>query len=256
MNTSILNSDSMLRVNSSSNTTSDIGLPRRADDGFSPTLFSFAEKKKWRKLCRMLKRSKYKNMCSNRDTTGLSLLNIAVFSDAPFHIIDAIIQIDPTQAYLPDCFGATPLHLACLNGASPSTIQKLVRMRSDLVKAKDRDHRVPLHHAVECVCRNEISFDDGREVIRILCEVDSSIIHNNDSNSHSPLDIVQIARTMEPETHDDSHLQKLYTILCCISKNEYLRKKRDWEGRESVTDSSISGETYVSESSIIKSAKK
>jgi hypothetical protein len=176
----------------------------------------------------MLKKNKYQDVCSQRDRTGLSILSICVVSNAPRHILDKIIEIDPSQLHRPDSFGATPLHIACLNGANPDYIQYLVDRDSDLVSAKDIDRRVPLHHAVECICRNDITFNQGKAVIRILSDANCHMIHSNDRNSHSPLDIAQIARTMAP-VKDGCVLKKLYDFLSNISVNVYLHKKAMWE---------------------------
>ena len=221
------------------------------DEQFLRVLFTVAEKKKWRKLNRMLQKPKYQYLCLKRDSTGLSLLSIAVVSDVPSHIIDAILKVDPTQAYLPDAYGATPLHVACLNGSSPKTVQKLITMKNDLIYARDRDDRVPLHHAVECICRRDIPFNEGKEVIRLLCEVDSSTVHSTDKNSYSPLDIVQIARTLEIAGETDGYLERVYEMLALISKHEYLRKKRIWEGQE-VNGNSTTTSTITSAQSLSK----
>lgn len=215
-----------MRRESSSNTSPDNSL----DDVGYPPLFRYAEARKWRKLKSLLKKNK--DMCSKRDRTGLSLFNVAIVSGAPLHILDAILNIDPSQAYTPDSFGATPLHVACLNGASPKGIEYLVRLRGDLVWAPDIDRRIPLHHAVECICRNDISFDDGIEVIRLLAAVDSSTIHTCDRNSHSPVDIVQIARTSNSNEEEQGRiLDQLCEIMLEMSKLEYRRKKACWENK-------------------------
>jgi len=198
-------------------------------DGRYPCLFQYAGDQKWRKLRRLLKRRKFQRMCTQRDSTGLSLLGIAVVSGAPIDIIDLILAIDPSQCQSTDAFGATPLHVACLNGASPQAVTYLMKLSNDLVRAKDIDSRVPLHHTVECICRDEISYDEGLEVITILCNADCYMIHAVDKHSDTPVDIVQIARlTTRPGVNAD-RLYKLYKFLRDISEKVFREKKLLWE---------------------------
>jgi len=188
---------------------------------------------KWKKLCRLLKRKKgdYIEMCKARDSTGLSLFGFAIASGAPNDVLDTILEVDPTQSYSADCFGATPLHIACLNGAPPRAIKYLIKIRGGLVKAKDIDSRVPLHHAVECLARDEISFHDAIDCIQRLFDADSTLIHATDKFSDSPIDLVQIAlMNIRKDTRYDA-LYKLYNFLTELSIKEHKRKKLLWESQ-------------------------
>ncbi len=197
-----------------------------------PALFQYVAKKRWKKLRKFLKRRKgdYIEKCKERDSTGLSLFGYAVASGAPNDVLDAIIKVEPSQFYSPDHFGATPLHIACLNGAPLRTVKYLIKIsQGELVRARDSDARVPLHHSVECVARGEMPYGDAIECIQRLYDADTSLIHASDNYSDSPIDIAQIAisRTKSKEMYNTVY--KLYQFLTSLSIKEYKRKKNIWE---------------------------
>ena len=200
-----------------------------------PYLFQYVVRKKWKKLCRLLKRKKgdYIEICKASDSTGLSLFGFAIASGAPNDVLDTILKIDPKQSHSADCFGATPLHIACLNGAPVRAIKYLIKIRGELVKAQDIDLRVPLHHAVECLVRDEISFHDGIECIQRLCDADSTLIHSTDKYSDSPIDLLQGAIAVMNIRKDKRYdaLYKLYNFLTELSIKEHKRKKLFWESQ-------------------------
>ena len=200
-----------------------------------PYLFQYVVRKKWKKLCRLLKRKKgdYIEICKASDSTGLSLFGFAIASGAPNDVLDTILKIDPTQSHSADCFGATPLHIACLNGAPVRAIKYLIKIRGELVKAQDIDLRVPLHHAVECLVRDEISFHDGIECIQRLCDADSTLIHSTDKYSDSPIDLLQGAISLMNIRQNKRYdaLYKLYNFLTELSIKEHKRKKLFWESQ-------------------------
>ena len=237
-----LNVNDNSRSDTSTARTSGNGSQSSSDGSFHPIvdssadqphLFQYVVRMKWKKLCRLLKRKKgdYIEMCKARDSTGLSLFGFAIASGAPNDVLDTILKVDPTQSYSADCFGATPLHIACLNGAPPRAIKYLIKIRGGLVKAKDIDSRVPLHHAVECLARDEISFHDAIDCIQRLFDADSTLIHATDKFSDSPIDLVQIAlMNIRKDTRYDA-LYKLYNFLTELSIKEHKRKKLLWESQ-------------------------
>lgn len=196
-----------------------------------PLMFRYIEGQKWRKLRKMLKRSNGKDMCRERDDSGLTLVGMALGFEAPLDIIKSIFQLDPSQISATDFFGATPLHVACLNAASLDAIEYLlVASNNSLAKIRDKDHRIPLHHAVECLCRNEIGFTEGTEVIEMLIEADPDAIHAADKHDDSPLDLVQLARMeVYSVSKELSRLSRLYEYLRQVSVRVYKVKKETWE---------------------------
>jgi hypothetical protein len=197
-----------------------------------PRLFEYVLRKKWKKLRGLLKKKngRHREMCKERDSTGLSLFGFAIASGAPQELLDTILKIDPSQSYSADHFGATPLHIACLNGAPPKAIKYLIKVsKGELVRARDIDSRVPLHHAVECFAREEISYNDAIECIQRLFDEDSTLINCTDRYFDSPVDISQIAlmRTQSKKTSESLYM--LYKFLRDLSIEEYKRKRTAWE---------------------------
>ena len=96
-----------------------------------PLMFRYIENQKWKKLRRMLKRSNGKDLCRERDDSGLTLLGMALGFEAPLDIIQSILAMDPSQITATDFFGASPLHVACLNAASPEAVKYLVQFSKE-----------------------------------------------------------------------------------------------------------------------------
>jgi len=123
------------------------------------------------------------SLCREVDTSNLTCLSLAVAYGAPLDILQLIHDTDPSLVSKKDMYGATALHVGCLNGASPEAIRFLIERRLtmrnmmgnvmgnvmgedsgdcgdcgdcdvdfDLVTELDFDDRSPMHHAVECAC--------------------------------------------------------------------------------------------------------
>ena len=214
-----------------------IGLSSLSSSGFSigtsenqSAMFKYIEGQKWKKLRKILARNAGKEQRTERDESGLSLLGMALGFEAPLDIIKAILAMDPAQAGSRDFYGATPLHVACLNGASLEAVLYLLLTKKELASTPDKDRRIPLHHAVECLCRNEIDFDQGLEVINALLNAHPSSIHHSDKHRDSPIDLVQLARIdTDPDSTDSKRLEKLYSILRDMGVEVYKTKKLRWE---------------------------
>jgi len=190
----------------------------------------YIEGQHWAKLRKEVARKAGTNRCMERDESGLSLLGMAFGFEAPLDIIKAILEMDPTQADSRDNFGASPLHVACLNGASAEAVLYLLHKYQHLASLPDTDRRIPLHHAVECLCRNEIQFNEGIQIINALVEVYPDSIHASDKHMHSPIDIVQLVRNdARPETKDSNRLAQLYFVLKGISVRVYTLNKAKYE---------------------------
>ncbi len=194
-------------------------------------LFELVEQQAWKKIRTLLKKKKWREVSKESDDTGLTLLGIAIVFAAPPDIIDLILSIDPHQFYITDVYGATPLHMACLNGASTATVTQLMNFGCDVTLC-DVDNRVPLHHTVECICLDGIDFDEGVQVIKILTDADPSMVLAKDKQSDTPLDIAQIARITN--AHDEEKSKRfatLYYILRDVSVALYRYRKADWESK-------------------------
>lgn len=196
-----------------------------------PVLFGFVQNHQWRKLKRALRKKKGARLCSERDSSGLYLLGIALGYGAPLDVIRLIVSVDPAQLNAVDKFGANALHIGCLNGAPFDIIKYLLRNGvGNLISDADSDNRVPLHHSVECLCQNEIDFSQGVKVIVSLCEISPTLIHHQDRRGDTPIDLVQIAsQTVPSEGEYAQRLRWLYGFLREISIQVYKRRKTAWE---------------------------
>lgn len=186
------------------------------------------------KLRRILKSKRGFDRCQERDETGLTLLGAALGYHAPLDIIELIITVDPNQLTAVDAFGANALHLACLNGAPSASVACILKKCDELASSRDKDDRVPLHHATECICRDEIEFVEGLKVIEVLCRHDPAMIHAQDRSDNSPLDIVHIVRNKDDLSELESkRLVKLSWFLRKISFRVHKNQKKKWEQSQS-----------------------
>jgi len=175
--------------------------------------------------------------------------------NAPLDIIERIHQVDPSLVSRSDDYGATALHVGCLNGTSLEAVKFVMRSKKDLVTELDFDKRSALHHAVECACSKiddslEDSSDEATDVksngkssnkdysfvgplldvINEICRAAPKMVHVQDSNSGTPLDLVQIAKAKQkPESEEYAQLDRIYRLLSCTSVHIYLQKKKKWE---------------------------
>jgi hypothetical protein len=195
-----------------------------------PLMFRYMENQSWRKLRRVLGRKNAPELCKERDDSGLTLVGMALGFEAPLDIIKNILTKDPSQADATDFYGATPLHVACLNGASLEAVEFLLGNYNHLATTMDKDNRVPLHHAVECLCRNEIEYSEGTKVIEALTRVDPNAIYAADKHSDTPIDLVQLARMeVNAESKEYKRLTKLYLFLTSICTKMYVENRKMWE---------------------------
>jgi len=202
-------------------------------DAGVPPLFQLVRQGKWRQLQTKLKSKTIANLIAERDGTGLSLLGVALGSHAPLDILKMIVSVDESQLHAVDMYGASSLHLACLNGSPPEAVEYILSQNHSLVTSRDHDRRAPLHHAVECICRAEIEFNQGIRIIDLLCEVDATMIHEQDLSGHAPLDLVHCAinnKSMKG-LHAMQRLDFIFKMLRSISIEVYKLKKRLWEDK-------------------------
>lgn len=158
-----------------------------------------------------------------------------------------------------DDFGATPLHLACLNGTTPNVVKiiqnhelKFKNKAGMSIRQLDHDNYSVLHHAVEYVCllidkryslhsQNSVEsvsdtivseHEDYLEIIKILCSTAPEMVHcmTND-NGDSPLDIPQIILAKRKTTgrEHQKRLLEVYQLLRSTSLHVYREKKKYWE---------------------------
>lgn len=217
-------------------------------------LFRLIEKCKWEKVKRFIKSNK-SHLSHMIDPSGLSPLSLAVSSNAPLSIIREMIIADPRGATKADNFGATPLHLACLNGTTPDIIRLILDSDGGKsARAVDRDDYTVLHHAVEYVCllierrytsKNDMyssslessdsirsEHEDYLEIIKQLCRTAPEMVNKVTKDSgDTPLDIPQIIMMKNSGTKGerDARLTEVYRLLRETSIYVYRTKKKQWE---------------------------
>jgi len=196
-----------------------------------PMLFGLVQERKWRKLRKVLKDKKRgPDLCKQRDNSGLWLLGIALGYGAKLDIIQLIISVDPTQLYAVDNYGAHALHLACLNGASIEIVQFILEHNGSLVNQPDNDQRMALHHAIECLCRNEKELDEGFAIIQAMCTLDPTLVHCVDKLGDNPMDLVYLSLDgVGRQEEKYRRLRFIYEKIRHLSIEVYKIKKQAWE---------------------------
>ena len=235
------------------------------------------EKSKWDKVRKLL-RSNAAAHSKQVDQTGLTALAVAVSLYAPLDIIKTIIEACPESTSAVDEFGATPLHLACLNGTNVDVV-RLIMAHDDGQSIATPDHKnyTVLHHAVEYICilienryfgedqvlgGSEYSIEsehqDYLEIIRIICRKCPQTVHfATKDNGDTPLDIPQIMmmrRRTDPTGKNQYHkrLKEVYQLLKEASIRVYRQKKHKWEN-EHKARSTVTCTTTPCEESVVSS---
>lgn len=201
-----------------------------------PTLFPIITKRKWRKLAHALQSRHAVEYISERDDSNLSCLSLALGYQAPLEIINMMIEVDPQLAFRKDAFGATALHVACLNGASPNLVDLLLKRHDEIAYEVDLDKRGALHHAVEYACDREVihhedyTHDTYVDVIQNLCNAAPDMLYCYDNTGETPIDLVQrIKRKNEKSGPMYEKLQLIYLELTAQSVKLYRENRRRWE---------------------------
>ncbi len=222
----------------------------------SKRVYELIHNEKWDKVPKILRGKYGSGICDEADESGLSILGIAVGSNPPLHIIELILKIKPSLSTKPDGYGALPIHLACLNGASAVVIKALIKHdRGATVKIPDEDQRVPLHHAVEFSARLDIqenaspqefnsnfsdsrsslssysNFEEDLDIISSLCNTAPELVRHTDKNGDTPIDVANVIRGIARTEKQHFRIEKVYHILRNASIAVYKREKKAWELR-------------------------
>lgn len=242
-------------------------------DQILTTAFKYARRGRWRKLNKMLQSDSGELICSMRDSSGLSLLSVAVISNPSLETLNLILRLNPSATLEPDKFGVVPIALACMNGASSEVVQTLLEHDNGMgATVPDSDKRVALHHAVEQAARisikelteeqskavfdsfafsedsdcstklstsasSTIDLSNDAEVLQLLCEAAPEMIHFASSNGDTPLDVMHIVRGRCKTEAQQTMVEYLYySILRKTSIELYKECKKEWEeyGQEDI----------------------
>lgn len=216
--------------------------------------FKLIEKGKWDKVRRLL-RSNTAGYSRLVDRTGLSALAVCVSSYGPLDIVTTIIEANPESTSLLDQYGASPLHIACLNGTNVDVFRLIMEYdKKQTAGTPDDNNYTVLHHAVEHVCMLienryfgedqvmdgseqsiESEHEDYLEIIGALCQKHPENVHiATKDNGDTPLDIPQIIlmrRNDRSNSHHCKRLNEVYQLLKEASIRVYRGKKTKWENK-------------------------
>lgn len=206
-----------------------------------PNIFKMIESEEWAQVRNFIPSSQGRKICKKSDTSGLSVLGMALGFHAPLDIVVKLLEIDPSSSLKPDMFRAVPLHVACLNGADLEIVNYLLdHDENSSAFCTDNDKRVALHHAVEYAC-NFIQDDeamenenDGIDVIKSLATAAPRMIHCYDIHGDTPVDMTQMLK-YELKNENNPKYKKvdaLYKILKEISIRLYRKDKKQWERKK------------------------
>lgn len=201
-------------------------------------LFQYASKKKWKTIRNVLKRlerqrntgdSDNLSLIQQRDSTGLSFFSLCFGLNAPIDILSKICDLDPNQAYQVDVFGASAMHIACLNGVPLQSIASSA-MPISLVSSKDADGSLPIHLLMVCLGRNEIEGTSAMDIVDWMIDVDPDILFTQDNLGFTPVDIIQSVRiSVDPSSIEGQRLKSIYGHLQKAYIKCWRMKKCRWE---------------------------
>ena len=208
-----------------------------------PYLFTLIMDNEWGIIHQCLNSKDASELCKETDETALSCLALALGHNAPLSIIKSIIHVAPYLVHACDDYGASVLHISCLNGSPLTSIALILNMKRSLATQLDCDGRSPLHHAVEYACSCITSDPNDEEtykplsyfiaLIRMICDVAPETVHMADQNHGvgiTPLDIVQLYKAGEvTDSEFYQQLDLIYTVLRQTSICVYKRYKETWE---------------------------
>ena len=206
-------------------------------------VFALIDQRNWEEVRRCLNSPNGYSLCQERDMSNMTPLALAIGLMAPLSVIEDLLRIaDPSMPLDCDDFGATALHVGCLNGASFECVDFLLSNHPNLAEKLDFDGRSALHHAIEFSCLQDFTGEYGadikltitpyNDVIRRLCETAPKMIHVQDKSGDTPIDLVQIARAesrLDLPEEDEQRLDDLYHILRNTGIRLYRENKKRWE---------------------------
>lgn len=206
------------------------------------------QERRWESVRECLKSPERLLLCQARYDSNLTCLGTAVCSWAPLDIVKEMIMIDETLPTTCDAYNFTVLHLGCLNGAPLNIVQYLLRNYGHLARELDCDRRSPLHHAVECACCYAFEIDSPSyiEVVKNLCYYAPDMVHAQDVNGHTPIDMVQdVKADTTTESVKFQRLELLYQVLRLTSIYVYKSNQGLWERKQERDNSNVQVRTLI-----------
>lgn len=134
-------------------------ISRRSPQATYREIEKLIESKKWDKVLHLISKSKGKKRKGLQSVlqssqSAVSILSLAIVHDAPFSIIEVILELNPELASHTDLHGMTPLHITCAcRGSSLEIIQLLLQIDNGAsANMVDKSERTPLHHLITYIC--------------------------------------------------------------------------------------------------------
>ena len=237
-------------------------------------LLSIIQRRKWRKVRKILKSPTGAVICKMTDPSGLNPLGAALGCNAPLDVAEKIIELYPEAILHQDEYGSTPLHFGCLNGCQPDLIELILQHEQFGRKAGicvDLQNSGPLHHATNYACSylsdcsslqssSRYTNEDGTKslpsewlymnddlyldviiknslkVISMLCRVVPEAVFQESSDGYTPLDIIQSNKLSNTNEKNFTLLENVYQELKQSGVRHYKALRKKWESEGYVTD--------------------
>lgn len=118
---------------------------------------------------------------------GLDSEAVQQMNEMKLAAVSALLEVNPQASELPDSFGRTPLHLACMDvaGAGVATAALILEVNPDAAMAVDSEQRTPLHYLI---ARNETIPMDFLSQMLERCP---SAVFRKDVVGDTPIDCVE-----------------------------------------------------------------
>mmetsp|Transcript_1481 Transcript_1481/g.1958 ORF Transcript_1481/g.1958 Transcript_1481/m.1958 type:complete len:334 (-) Transcript_1481:2025-3026(-) len=204
-----------------------------------PYIFQLIEDQQWKELRKCLRSEKGYELCQERDSSKLNCLSMALGCNAPLFIVEEMVETDVTLATAKDNYGATAIHVACLNGAQVELINYLLcYYEDDIAKDLDYDGRSALHHAVENFLTAAAEDEEEQQhetassmsLLQRLCEAAPEMVYVQDQGKTTPIDMVQVAKVQTiVESKLYKRLDTIYNLLKYTGIQVYMDNKKRWE---------------------------
>jgi hypothetical protein len=237
------------------------------------------QKRKWRKVRRLLRSSQHAQVCKMADPSGLTPLGAALGCNAPLDITRKILNLYPEAILQQDEYGSTPLHFGCLNGSHPDLVELILEHEhgKEASVSLDSQNYGPLHHAISYTCTsiNDDNFSDSSsgdkhgedksksipsawlymnddlyihsiqrhslKIISLLCHHSPEVLFLSTNDGYTPLDIIQRKKLSTKNDINLELIEEIYEELKQAGVTYYKKLKKGWEDAGYNTERRMSG---------------
>jgi hypothetical protein len=119
-----------------------------------------------------------------RISARINALHLACALQAPSEVIQALVAVHPDGVIeVESRYQRLPLHIAIMNGASPETVNALLKPNPKTARAKDIHGRIPLHYA----CKEDTNTRVQNALYLIKVYPEGALV--SDTNGFLPLHV-------------------------------------------------------------------